>query len=137
MENNAINNIIINEIEALKDLLVLLKEQHDVLIKNDTMKMEEIVDRIQICNKSIATVEVERRKLVNGESMKAVLAKIKDDETHKNYRNIKILLNEVKVQKDSNEMLIKMGLSFSTKMLKIMQPDTKLKTYNSYGRLKK
>ena len=137
MGDNAINNIIMQETRALKILLAFLEEQHDILIKNDILEIEEIVEKIQVSNKLIAEAEVERRKIVNGNSMKDVLDKLNDEETDINYRNIKKLINEVKVQKDTNEMLIKMNLSFSIKMLNILQPDIKLKTYNANGKLKR
>jgi hypothetical protein len=137
MDSKSINLIILRETEALRKLLSLLEEQHDFLIKNDAFKLEEIVGRIGLCNKEIAEAEVERRKLVRGESMKAVLQGLEDKETDDNYRIIKKLLNEVNVQKETNEILIKMGLGYSSRMLNIMSPGRTGRTYNSYGKLKR
>jgi flagellar biosynthesis/type III secretory pathway chaperone len=135
MNNNSLNNIIIKEHEALVKLLKLLEEQHNRLIKNDIFGLEEIVGVIQGCNKEIAEAEVERRKLVEGKSMRELINSSKDEVLDNNYRSIQKLLNEVIVQKDTNEMLIKQGLGFSTRMLNILNPDRNTKTYNSYGKM--
>lgn len=136
MDSGTINLIIIKETAALSKLLALLETQHELLIKNDIQKLEEIVEEIEDRNKEIAEAEVERRKVVNGESMKAIINASKDEELDKNYRAIQRLINEIKVQKETNEMLIKLGLGFSTRIIKILNPDKNPKTYNSYGKLK-
>jgi flagellar biosynthesis/type III secretory pathway chaperone len=135
MNSNSLNNIILKEREALAKLLKLLEEQHSRLIKNDIFGLEEIVGVIQSCNKEIAEAEVERRKLVEGKSMRELINSSKDEVLDNSYRNIQKLLNEVMVQKDTNEMLIKQGLGFSTRMLNILNPDRNTKTYNSYGKM--
>ena len=137
MESCSINSVIIRETQALRSLLVIMEEQNKFLINNDVFGLEEIVERLGLCNKGIAEVEVERRKLVNGLPMKEVLAELNDDELYENYRIIQKLLYAVKLQQENNDMLIKLGLSFSTKMLNILNPDKNSKTYNSYGKLKR
>lgn len=137
MDNNAINNIVIKEIEALKKLLSLMEEQHSLFIKNDMLQLEGIVEKITLCNKEIAQAEVERRKLLSGESMRQAVMMSKNEELIDNYRTIKKLLNEIKVQKETNEMLFRMGLGFTTKMMNILNPDRNVKTYNAYGKLKR
>lgn len=137
MDVRSIISIVVREYEALKKLLILLEEQHGLLISNDLQALEEIVERIGLCNRGIAEVEVERRKLMDGKSMKALIAEIGDEELDKNYRGIQKLLNEIQVQKESNDMLIKLGLGFSSKMLNILTPEKNTKTYNSYGKLKR
>ena len=47
-----------------------------------------------------------------------------------------ILIN-VKNKKDTNDILLKQQLIFTNKMLNILNPNNELKTYNSYGTLKK
>jgi hypothetical protein len=134
----AISSILVKETEELRKLLVLLEEQHELLINNDILKLEEIVDRIQLCNKGVAEGEVERRKLTNNQPMKDIILEINDLELEENYRKIIKLLNEVKVQKETNDMLIKMGLGFSAKMLGILKPaDRNNTTYSSHGKYKK
>jgi flagellar biosynthesis/type III secretory pathway chaperone len=136
MDSNSINLIIIKETAALKTLLDLLDEQHELLIKNDIKELEDIVLKMEYCNKQIAEAEVERRKLIKGISMKAVVDEAQNDELNKNYRYIQRLISEIQVQKETNDMLIKLGLGFSTRILRILNPDKTPKVYNSYGKLK-
>jgi flagellar biosynthesis/type III secretory pathway chaperone len=136
MDSKTINLIIIKETVALNKLLTLLETQHELLIKNNVQKLEELVEEMEYCNKEIAKAEVERRKEINGQSMKAIINASKDDELDKNFRAIQRLISEIQVQKETNDMLIKLGLGFSTRILKILNPDRKPKTYNSYGKLK-
>lgn len=137
MDITSINNIIVRETEALEKLLSLLEEQHDLLARNDVLALEEIVKKISLCNKEVAEAEVERRKLVNGDSMKTIIEEFNNSELDENYRKLIKVLHELEVQKETNDMLIKMGLSYSTRLLNIINPDRTTKTYNSYGKLKR
>ena len=138
MDAKSISSILMKEAEELKKLLVILEEQHELLINNDIIKLEEIVDRIQLCNKGVAEGEVQRRKLTNNQPMKDIVAELNDLELENNYRKLIKILNEVKVQKETNDLLIKMGLGFSAKMLGILNPaDRNNTTYSSHGKYKK
>jgi flagellar biosynthesis/type III secretory pathway chaperone len=137
MNKGLLNSYILRESEALKKLLQLLEEQHKLLLNNDIFGLEAIVDRIKECNKEVAEIEVERRQFVKGNSMKGLVESLNDNETDINYRNIKKLLSELELQKNTNDMLIKQGLGFSTRMLNLMNPNRNTKTYNSYGKLMK
>lgn len=135
MLRNSLNEIILKESEALRKLLTLLEEQHSMILKNDIFGLEAMVERIQICNREIAKEEVERRKLVGEDGMSKTINSIGDEELDKNFRSIKKLLAEVELQKDTNELLIRQGLGFTTRMLSILNPDKTVKTYNSYGKM--
>lgn len=136
MNKDLLNSLILRETEALKNLLRLLEEQHKLLIGNDIFELEAIVDRIKECNKQVAEIEVERRALVKGDSMKKIVEALNDDNIDRNYRDINKLLSELEVQKNTNEMLIKQGLGFSARMLNILNPNKSTKTYNSYGKVR-
>ena len=58
-------------------------------------------------------------------------------ELENNYYKIKNLLQEVVLQKDTNELLIKQGLSFTNRILNVLNPVRETKTYNAYGKVKK
>ena len=132
-----LNCIMVKEMEALRELLKLLDEQHNMLVKNDVYGLEDIVSRIQLSNKAVAEAEVERRRLAAGQTMSRLVETSSDAELDNNFRKIKMLLSELQLQKDTNELLIRQGLGFSTKMLSILNPDRNSKTYNSYGKLGK
>ena len=53
------------------------------------------------------------------------------------YRSIKKLLDEMILQKDTNELLIKQQLSFTNKIISLINPKRDIPTYNSYGNLKR
>jgi flagellar biosynthesis/type III secretory pathway chaperone len=135
MLNETLNQIILKESKALKDLLALLEEQHSMILKNDIFGLEAIVEKIQNCNREIAKEEVERRKLVGSDGMSKTIDTLGDEELDRNFRSIKKLLAEVELQKDTNELLIRQGLGFTSRMLNILNPDRNVKTYNSYGKM--
>lgn len=135
MLNETLNQIILKESKALKDLLALLEEQHSMILNNDIFGLEAIVEKIQNCNREIAKEEVERRKLVGSDGMSKTIDTLGDEELDRNFRSIKKLLAEVELQKDTNELLIRQGLGFTSRMLNILNPDRNVKTYNSYGKM--
>lgn len=134
MINNLIE-ILYKEQSALVELLKLLDKQHKSLIDKDVFALEGIVDEIRLANKAIAESEVERRKLTGNKSMKDLVLNSDNNELDTAYRNIKKILHSITVQKDTNELLIKQGLSYTNRLLTIINPRREVKTYNSYGRV--
>lgn len=134
MVNNLIE-ILYKEQYALIDLLKLLDKQHKSLIDKDVFALEGIVDEIRMANKNIAESEVARRKLVGSKSMKDIVLNSDNKELDIAYRNINKILHSITVQKDTNELLIKQGLSYTNRLLTIINPRRDVKTYNSYGRV--
>lgn len=132
-----LRDILDQEYHKLKDLLDLLEEQHLGIMKNDIFGLDAIVEKIQFCNKEIAEVEVKRRRVVGDNSMRGLIDKISDDELDNKYREIMRLLEELKLQKDTNDVLLKQGIAYSTKMLGYINPHRGINTYNSYGKVKR
>lgn len=132
-----LNNIILAEIEAVTELIKALETQHDCLVKSDAVTLESCVHEIEKCNRNLADKEVRRRELTKGRPMSEIIDEIGDSVLEENYRKIRRLLEEVKVQKDTNELLIKQGLNFTNRILNILNPSRTPKTYNSYGRVVK
>ncbi|OPX45342.1 flagellar export chaperone FlgN [Clostridium thermobutyricum] len=104
-----IKEILNEELKSLNRLLGLLDKQFKLIMKKDIFGLEEIVDEIKLCNKG----EVERRKISNGNSMRELIEKLDDMEADNIYREIKKTLHSLKLQKETNEMLIRQGLSFN------------------------
>ncbi|WP_287823194.1 flagellar protein FlgN [Clostridium sp.] len=132
---NQLKDIMVKEYNALKELLKSMEEQHELFLKNDIFQLENVVKKIEANNMSIAKLEVDRRKITGENSMNEVIRVLKDDELEDNYRNIKKLLQEIKVQKESNELLFRQGLVFTNRVLNIFSPNKNNKTYNSLGRM--
>lgn len=130
--------VFIEENRALIILLQLLEEQYRYLIKEEVFKLDEIIKKIETTNKEVATLEIKRRKIVNGKSMKSIINECNDEDIIIMYRDIKKVLADIIVQKDSNEILIKQGLGFTTHLLNVINPKASSpKTYNSYGKVKR
>lgn len=132
-----LKEILLNESHAIEELTNILEEQHDYIAKNNIFELEDCVKKIENCNRNIAQWEVKRREITKGESMKIVIGRLNDSELEQSYRNIKKLLHAAMLQKDLNETLLKQGLGFSSKMLNLLNPDKRAKTYTSYGAMKR
>lgn len=129
-----LNEIMVEEFHALNNLLTVLEEQHSAYVKKDLFALEGIVKKIENHNVTIAKLEFQRRKIIEGNEMKALVRSFNNQELDKNYRNLIILLEKIKLQKDTNELLIKQGIMFTNKMLNIFRPSKMAKTYNNYGK---
>ncbi|NMA85626.1 MAG: flagellar protein FlgN [Epulopiscium sp.] len=137
MDSEILKGIMLKETDALKKLLSLLEEQYKLLLGNKIFELEGIVSKIQEVNKEIAEIEVERRKVTAGKAMSDLIRESKNIDLESSYRNIKKLVSELQLQKDTNDALIRQGLGFSTRMLNIITPDRNTQTYNAYGKLRK
>ena len=121
----------------LVQLAELLDIQKNFIINKDVFGLEGIVDKINECSKKIAREEVARRNLLNNKSLKEVILNSDNEELKTTYMKISDTVRNVSDRKDTNELLLKQQLVFTNKMLNIMNPDKEIKTYNSYGSLKK
>lgn len=126
--------VIENERLVLIKLLTLLDEQHSLVMKNDVFSLEAMVDKIKLCNKEVAEWEVERRKILNGKPIKEAIYEFNDEALEKSFRDIRKTVEEVILQKDRNELLIRQQLSYTNRILSFLNPNREAKTYNSYGK---
>ena len=134
MINNLIG-IIQKETEALKGLLVILEKQYKSIINKETFELDAIVDKIKLANREVAKQEVERRKLLNGKKVQDIINESGNKELDRVYREIKMVLESIKHQNETNDLLIKQQLVFTNRMLNIINHKREKGTYNSYGRL--
>ncbi|MFU0823708.1 flagellar protein FlgN [Clostridium sp.] len=145
MTNNEIKlqlkELMLLQLKVFGVLLNLLEEQHLYIVKNDVFNMEAIVEKIQKCNQQVASLELRRRDITKGllenKTFGELIEEMNDKELENNFRKIRGLLNEIQLQKDTNELLIKQGLSFTNRMLLILNPDRQAKTYNGYGKMRR
>lgn len=134
MIDNLISILTTEEVE-LQKLLVLLENQHKLIVNKEVFKLEAIVDEIKLANKSVAQAEVARRKLVNGKTMKSVITETGNKDLDQAYRRIKRTLKSIEIQNETNDMLLKQQLIYTNKLLNIINPKRDVKTYNSYGKI--
>jgi len=143
MTNNEIKlqlkELMLLQLKVFGVLLNLLEEQHLYIVKNDVFNMEAVVEKIQKCNQQIASLELRRRDITKGllenKTFGKLIEEMKDKELENSFKKIRGLLHEIQLQKDTNELLIKQGLSFTNRMLLILSPDRQAKTYNGYGKI--
>lgn len=133
MDTKVLTKIMDSESEALNKLLSLLNKQYALIMKKDVFALEKVVEDIQNVNKEVAELEVERRKCIEGQSLKDIIYNSQDEGLEKSFRKTKIILESLKLQKETNDLLIKQQLSYTNKMLVILNPNREAKTYNSYG----
>jgi len=131
-----LNDVMVRETVAVKALLLELEEQHRCIIVNDIFGLESCVTKIKEANKNIAFMEVERRKLTENKPMGSIIDGMKNVELEKKFFKIKQLLQEVMLQKNTNELLLRQGLSFTNRILNVLNPARETATYNSYGKVK-
>lgn len=130
--------IMICEKAALESMLKKLDEQYKCMVEDDIFGMEDVVKKLQDTSKQLATYEMDRRKLLGEGSMKKVINEMKDQNLERLYREIKILLEHINLQKETNEVLLKQGLSYTNRMINIINPRrNNAATYNSYGKIKR
>lgn len=132
-----LTKVLLKEKEELKGLLELLEKQHKLIISKNVFALEGVVEEIKVKNKEVAESEIARRRLIGNNSMKEFMNKFNNEELDSVYRKIGKLLNEVVLQKDTNELLIKQQLIFTNRMLNLINPKRDIPTYNSYGNIKR
>lgn len=136
MNASELNSVMNEEHKALQTLLSCLDEQFQHLTKREVFALDAVRSKIEQSSRVLASLEMKRRSLTNGKEMSEIVLELKDGELEKNYRSIKKLLDMVVLQKDTNDVLIKQQLGFTTQMLNFLNPNKAPRTYNSYGRRK-
>lgn len=132
-----LKDVLTIEEKKLKELLALLDKQYKLILNKDIFGMESIVEEIQVKNKEVAESEVERRRFLGNISIRVYINSSNSNDLDNLYRSIQKLLNEMILQKETNELLIKQQLSFTNRLLSLMNPKKDATTYNSYGNIKR
>lgn len=134
---NELIGLIKEQDNRLKELMELLQVQYEFIVNKNLFGLEDLVDQINDCSKRVAEVELQRRNLMGNNSLTQFVLEQNNEELKKAYESIKKTLDEVKVKKETNDILLKQRLSFNSRMLAILNPSREIKTYNSYGNLRK
>lgn len=132
---NELIKLMIDQEKDLRELLKLIEIQRDMIIKKDLFGLEELVDKLIHISKEIAKKEIQRRKLLGEDKVVEVVKESNNIELKQAYRNIKDTLKTVLSEKETNEIMLKQRLLFTNKMLAIINPDRRIKTYTSTGNL--
>lgn len=133
--NSELKLVIFEEKKRLQNLLNLLDEQYKLILGNDLIKLENISNEIEIAGKNIAEIEIKRRKIVSEEEFKLLMESSEDQHIKDVYTEIKQILNNLTMQKNTNDTLLKQKLFFTNKMINMIKPSKGIGTYNSYGKV--
>lgn len=133
--NSELKLVIFEEKKELQYLLDLLDEQYNLILNKDVIGLEKIANEIELAGKNVAAVEIKRRKIVTEEEFKLFVESTNDQHVKDVHRQIKNILNNLEIQKDTNDTLIKQRLFFANKMINVIKPSKGIGTYNSYGKV--
>lgn len=126
------------EVNIVKNLLDLLEKQHSYLVNQEVFNLDGIIPKIEDVSKMLAKEETKRRVLTENKTMSSIILEFKEDEELNNlYNCLLTLLEDIKTQKFSNDLIIKQTLSYTNSMLNMLKPRNENNTYNGYGKFKK
>lgn len=135
--NSELKLVIFEEKKRLQKLLELLDVQYNLILNNDLIKLENIASEIELAGKNIAEIEIKRRSIINEEDFKLLIESSDDQHIKEVYIEIKQILNNLTMQKNTNDTLLKQKLFFTNKMINMIKPSKGIGTYNSYGKVGK
>lgn len=120
-----------NEIGIYEEILLLVEEEKKILVKNEELKLEEIVKKQDQLIKRIDTEEKERKRLLKKLTEKEKSsARLKDK-----IERIKTLIIKISEINNSNVFLIKQGRNNIRTFLELILEKNNLKSYSSDGRI--
>ncbi|WP_024615660.1 flagellar protein FlgN [Clostridium sp. Ade.TY] len=128
--------IIFEEKKILQELMELLDKQYNLILSNEVLELDKLNEDIELIGKKLATIEIKRRDIVKDNNFKELIENSNDKHIEDVYEEIKSLLRNIELQKDTNHILIKQRLFFTNKMINVIKPSKNIGTYNSYGNVR-
>lgn len=137
--NSILKKIMKNELKLLKKLLNLLENQYNVLtaIEKDIVKISNLAEEIDETIKLIATLEIEKKNILQDNSLSSIVENSDDEEVKELYKETLSLLDAIAMQKDTNFMFIKQQLFFTKSLIRAIMPKRNAEIYDSLGKIKK
>lgn len=133
--NPELKLVMFEEKKLLHELLDLLDKQYEAIVDKELMILETLTERIEEAGKNLAAIEIKRRSLVKGDSFSELIENSDDIHVKEVYEEIKRILNNLELQKNTNDTIIKQNLFFTNKMISVIKPSKSTGTYNSYGKV--
>lgn len=127
---------IFEEKRILQELMELLDEQYNVILSNEVLALEKVNENIELIGKKLAAIEINRRDIIKDKNFKGIVENSNDEHLKDVYKEVRDLLKDIELQKDTNDTLIKQRLFFTNKMINIIRPSKNIGTYNSYGNVR-
>lgn len=137
--NLTLKNIMKNEFELLKVLSKHLDEQYNLLtaLEKDIVQISQIAEQIDEIIKEIASLEMEKKNLLQGRSLSTIVDNCNDKEVEYIYSETLKLLDNIAVQKDTNYLFVKQQLFFTKSLIKAITPKRNAEIYDSFGKIRK
>ncbi|WP_040191240.1 flagellar export chaperone FlgN [Clostridium culturomicium] len=133
--NPELKLVMFEEKKLLHELLDLLDKQYEAIVDKELMILETLTERIEEAGKNLAAIEIKRRSLVKDDSFSELIENSNDIHAKEVYEEIKSILNNLELQKNTNDTIIKQNLFFTNKMISVIKPSKSTGTYNSYGKV--
>lgn len=133
--NPELKLVMFEEKKLLHELLDLLDKQYEAIVDKELMILETLTERIEEAGKNLAAIEIKRRSLVKDDSFSELIESSEDIHVKEIYEDIKRVLNNLELQKNTNDTIIKQNLFFANKMISVIKPSKSTGTYNSYGKV--
>lgn len=133
--NPELKLVMFEEKKLLHELLDLLDKQYEAIVDKELMILETLTERIEEAGKNLAAIEIKRRGLVKDDSFSELIENCDDTHVKEVYEEIKSILNNLELQKNTNDTIIKQNLFFTNKMISVIKPSKSTGTYNSYGKV--
>lgn len=137
--NSILKKIMKDELKLLKKLLNLLENQYNVLtaIDKDIVKISNLAEEIDETIKHIATLEIEKKKILEDRSLSSMVENSNDEEVKELYKETLFFLDTIAMQKDTNFMFVKQQLFFTKSLIRAITPKRNAEIYDSLGKIKK
>lgn len=137
--NSILKKIMKDELKLLKKLLNLLENQYNVLtaIEKDIVKISNLAEEIDETIKLIATLEIEKKNILQDNSLSSIVENSDDEEVKELYKETLSLLDAIAMQKDTNFMFVKQQLFFTKSLIRAIMPKRNAEIYDSLGKIKK
>ena len=137
--NPILKKIVKDELKLLKELLKLLENQYNLLtsVEKDVVEISKVAEEIDGKIKEIATLEIEKKNILQNRSLSIIVENSNDEEVKEAYSETLKLLDMVAMQKDTNYMFVKQQLFFTKSLIRAITPKKNAEIYDSFGKIKK
>ena len=137
--NPILRKIIKDELKLLKKLLNSLENQYNLLtsVEKDIVEISKVSEEIDDYIKAIATLEIEKKNVLQGKSLSILINNSSDEEIKENYKETLLLLDAITEQKNTNHLFIKQQLFFTKSLIRAITPKRNAEIYDSFGKIKK
>lgn len=134
-----ITNILIAQIEILKELHSTLLLEKEILINEEAIQLKTIIENKQILLEKLNDIEAKRNMLCGNKTLNEIIEEsYNEDELINIKETLKNLTSNITELSETNRLLTKQSLNYSKNIVKILTDSAKKQnsTYGQYGNVK-